>query len=629
MRFTENPLVPRNPGGKLFAVVLGRISTEHQDIENIDASYRYVQDHLNQMYDGPIEIRFLGEQASGMRTDRETIREAEDLVGSRVVDLVIAEDLSRIYRNPRHQYNFVQDAVDAGTRVICIGDNLDTEDENWEITLGAAALRHGLFIPDTRRRIRRTAKHSFEKGGMVQQVKFGYRKLTAEEADSGEFGTKGLRIAKLADYTPIIRAMRERVMRTSNFESVSDWLVEEGVPPGPNVRNERWTGKLVADLLRDPILSGTRRFRQMLYKPIFETGKHRREKNPEPETKEYPELAHMTRNEQEAMWAVTGGPDDWEGGQPVNPHPRSGVARSRSLWPGQSAICGACGGEMWLMGKFLKCENSLKRHGKTCWNHVQVNVDLVRDRMIDWLLTWFDANPELREIFVDSAWHAIRRLNSRKVDSTAADNRALASLQKQAKNMTKAIADGGQLTTLLEQLKITESRIKDLQKNVVRREESVELDCQFTSKEDVEDHVDVALRCVAASSFEFADLMRRFFPEFVIRPVQALDTGLVRPRGQLRFQLPDDAGGESDDHDRHWIELDFFESPKHIAIVVQCTSLKTENPKLSLRKIAEQLVVSYMTIKRALKYGRLMQENGVTDPYRPLFEHPDNASRWR
>jgi len=115
MRFTEKPLVPRNPGGKLFVVMLGRISTEHQDIENIDASYRYVQDHLNQMYDGPIEIRFLGEQASGMRTDRETIREAEDLVRSRIVDLVIAEDLSRIYRNPRHQYNFVQDAVDAGT----------------------------------------------------------------------------------------------------------------------------------------------------------------------------------------------------------------------------------------------------------------------------------------------------------------------------------------------------------------------------------------------------------------------------------------------------------------------------------------------------------------------------------
>lgn len=40
MRFSEKPLVPRNPDGKLFVVLIGRISTERQDIENIDASCR-------------------------------------------------------------------------------------------------------------------------------------------------------------------------------------------------------------------------------------------------------------------------------------------------------------------------------------------------------------------------------------------------------------------------------------------------------------------------------------------------------------------------------------------------------------------------------------------------------------
>ena len=105
---------------------------------------------------------------------------------------MIAEDLARIYRNPRHQYRFVQDCVDQGTRVICVGDNLDTADENWEITMGAAALRHGLHIPDTRRRVRRTATHSFHKGGMVQKIRYGYRRLSAEEAASAQFGLKGL-----------------------------------------------------------------------------------------------------------------------------------------------------------------------------------------------------------------------------------------------------------------------------------------------------------------------------------------------------------------------------------------------------------------------------------------------------
>ena len=181
MQTTNIPLVPKDPSVGLNVLVIGRISTVHQDVENIEASYRYVQDYLQKIYGGPMNIRLLGEQASGMLTDRATIREAESLVAGGKIDLVIAEDLARIYRNPRYQYDFVQNAVDTRTRVICIGDNLDTADENWEITMGAASLRHGLHIPDTRRRVRRTATHAFHKGGMVQKVKYGYRKLRSRK----------------------------------------------------------------------------------------------------------------------------------------------------------------------------------------------------------------------------------------------------------------------------------------------------------------------------------------------------------------------------------------------------------------------------------------------------------------
>ncbi len=122
MPMVATPLVPKNPAGPLNVVAMGRISTVHQDIDNIEASHRYIQDYLSHIYKGPMQVTLLGEQASGMLTDRATIREAEDLVASGKVDLMIAEDLARIYRNPRHQYSFVQDCVDQGTRVICVGD---------------------------------------------------------------------------------------------------------------------------------------------------------------------------------------------------------------------------------------------------------------------------------------------------------------------------------------------------------------------------------------------------------------------------------------------------------------------------------------------------------------------------
>ena len=80
MPITCAPLEPKDPTGPLNVVAMGRISTVHQDIENIEASHRYIQDYLGHVYQGPMQITLLGEQASGMLTDRATIREAEELV---------------------------------------------------------------------------------------------------------------------------------------------------------------------------------------------------------------------------------------------------------------------------------------------------------------------------------------------------------------------------------------------------------------------------------------------------------------------------------------------------------------------------------------------------------------------
>lgn len=180
------PLTPKVVGGPLRVIIVGRISTIHQPETNIQASYRYVEEYMARCYQGPLEIRHLGERASGMVAERQTIMEAMELIASGEWNLVIAEDLSRIFRNPRYQYMFVQDAVDAETRVICIADNLDTADEHWETMMGVACVRHGSVIPDTRRRVKRTATDSFHNGGIVQKVKFGYRKLNKEGAASGQ-----------------------------------------------------------------------------------------------------------------------------------------------------------------------------------------------------------------------------------------------------------------------------------------------------------------------------------------------------------------------------------------------------------------------------------------------------------
>ncbi|MEI8196729.1 MAG: recombinase family protein, partial [Phycisphaerae bacterium] len=388
-------LIPKDPGGPLHVMMIGRISTPQQHLSNIEASYTYARGTLVGKWDGPIEIKAFGEQASGLKVDRVTIKQAYEQINAGWPDVVLLEDMSRAYRNPRFLIAFVQDCADADIRVIAPGDNLDTADENWEVTLGAAALRHGLFIPDTRRRVRRTATSSFHKGGMVLRVRFGYRRLTKEEAATGKFGPPGLRLAKDQEQGIAIRHILEWIIRDKpQLDEVVKWLTEQGLPTGPYVKSGKWRVPALRDLLKDPILYGLRRFRNLAYKCIFNSGDYLREKNPTPEKEDFPALAHMTKAEwdelQTALKAMGNGYQI-----PAGPEsPRYRVARSKSILPLQWATCACCGDFMYLAGdNVIKCQNSLHCNGNTCWNHVQVACPLFREKVVDLLLAQVTGCP--------------------------------------------------------------------------------------------------------------------------------------------------------------------------------------------------------------------------------------------
>ena len=623
-------LKPKDAGGVLMVLIIGRISTEHQNIENIEASYRYAEHFLQQLYQGPAEVKLLGEQASGMLTSRASIREAEQLVAAGKVDLVISEDLSRIYRNPRHQYDFVQNAVDAGTRVICIGDNLDTADENWEVMMGAAALRHGLFIPDTRRRVRRTATNSFHQGGMVGKVQFGYRKLTKDEAASGRFGPKGVRLTKLAECTPLIRDMRDRFLAGASYAAIADRLNVDGVATGPYAARGHWTGKLIETLLRNPILSGRRTFRNTIYEPIFRTGEHRRRKNDSPETHVVPELAHLTPEEQEELWRAMDGRAAAFGAGSERPQKRRNIPRSRSIWPGQAAVCAICGGLFHYAGAHLRCQNSLPRSSKKCWNHVQMNAELTRRRVIAWLTSRCESCSPLRPALVRVALEHWQRLHCPRPGAGKSLEREISSLETQSANLAKAISLGGELDVLVRALTAVNDSIRAARERQADQTAEGAEATPTMSPEYVEDHLEEVIDQLARESFEFGDFLRMLFPSFTVSPVQALDTPQVQPRGKLRFKanaIPglDDADGMAQDFE---LVVDLFEPPQRIRYLDTIIRAKKATPKSTLRTIAGALGTSYMTVKRALSYAKLMEQQRLAEPYRELHECPEVGSRW-
>ena len=143
------------------------------------------------------------------------------------------------------------------------------------------------------------------------------------------------------------------------------------------------------------------------------------------------------------------------------------------------------------------------------------------------------------------------------------------------------------------------------------------------SKREIEQSLGKALVQLAASSFEFAAILRGIFPQFVIQPVQAIDSGQIRPRAKLTF-LPaailEGSGVNCEGHgnDNLSVTLDLFQPPVHIAQLRRCLAARETHPGLSFKGIAAMLGISHMTVKRAFNYARLMQKAGASEPYREV-----------
>jgi DNA invertase Pin-like site-specific DNA recombinase len=180
----SKPLVPKKPDGILRVIPPGRISKETQDKASIVSQQEDAASWLGRNYTKPTKMIPLGEQTSGWLANRQTMLEAQSIIIAGNCDLVLVGELREIYRNPEFQWSFVYECLDNRTRFISIWDGVDTDLENWEIAMHIALLRHGMTVPEARRRVRRKATHTFGQGGMVMKVKFGYRKLTKEEASS-------------------------------------------------------------------------------------------------------------------------------------------------------------------------------------------------------------------------------------------------------------------------------------------------------------------------------------------------------------------------------------------------------------------------------------------------------------
>ena len=170
----DPPLVPRR-GRTLHVLGICRISTDHQDPRSLADQEALLRRFVQEHYDGPAQWTIIASRGSGEYLDSKELAQAVELIESRTLDLVIAEDLGRLCRRVK-AYEICETAQDSGTRLIAINDHVDTAREDWRLGALFSVFRHESYTRDTGKRIRRSLRNRFVQGGVVQSVIYGYIK---------------------------------------------------------------------------------------------------------------------------------------------------------------------------------------------------------------------------------------------------------------------------------------------------------------------------------------------------------------------------------------------------------------------------------------------------------------------
>lgn len=626
-----NQIQPRN-GHTLMIGIVARISgcTNQKEL-SLEDQEDHGKEVVAEMYQGPAEYRVIATKGKGERLDRPELDEIERWLRSRELDLLVMEDIGRMVRGAE-AVRLCGIGVDHGTRVIAPHDFIDTVNENWEEDVMEACKEHVGHNRHTSRRLKHKLMNRFIKlGGATALEIFGFVK--PEGAKTYDEWKKESSVQAI--YDEWLRILRE----TLNCSAVADWLNQESIPPGKYARREKWDGKMVRRITRNPLLKGLpgRGFKHTV--KHHETGRRVAVPNPRgPHFKECPHLAFWPAADFDDINARLEARNKGFGRKRVNGEdPLARVPRKRTRFPGQFAKCWYCGRQyMWGgngVNENLMCKGPREWH---CWNSIGFNGALAAKRVATAITTelhrldGFDA--QMRGLIQEAA-------AAGPVDLAERWERLLRSEEKTARenrNLAAAIAEYGPQPSFQE--KLNELKAADRALGIERRElenlrnRSLELP---RSTADLRRTVEEKFAALAMDCPDFGDLMRHLVVDFYVFLVRLCDGGHLLPRAKVRLNL---AGMLADV--RHVpgltellgreLTLDLFDlPPQRERIRIEAVNLA--NQGFEQREIAKHLSesVTQTAVFNALALDRTMRGMGLTSPYLLVMEPPPDYLKLR
>ena len=423
----------------------------------------------------------------------------------------------------------------------------------------------------------------------------------------------------------------------ASFAEVADWLNENGVSPGPYCRSAQWDGPMVGRVTRNPILKGVRERNNKMSQRVNRTGRRRSVNAPPEELPErhcsnlafiepdrYDRVVRLLRLRNSKYRRHT------ENGQ----DPRANISKKRTRWPGQHVYCGVCG-RLYVYGGHgqkdrLMCSGAREHK---CWNGVTFDGPDACRRMSSAVYEAIGTLPAFEPEFLAMLQEELSQTDARRTGEMHTVEVEQQRNQREINNIVAAIREHGAGGVLLDELGRLEQQKDTLSLRYGELQVAPDETLEIPPIDVVKQMAREEFARLSVESPEFARLMRQLLPSIHVFPFRLCDGGALVLRASVTFTaaplVPRQAAALNGLRERVTRQLcvDLFTPPQREEFRERVVQMRSVGRKEY--EVAAELRITKTAAQRAAALQRRMDATGITDPWLPVVEPPEDTDRFR
>jgi len=233
-------------------IIYTRYSSELQSSKSCEDQERQIREGLDKMgIDHRNAVVIKDEAESGTKSSRPGFQQVDALMKSGQISILVVDDQSRLTRGA-NALSFIEDLRFNGARFLSLGDNIDTDQENWRVMVQVMGIHNSTTIQELGRRVKRGQVGRLLRGLTTGDYPLGYESyfVNPEEILQTRRGPKPEKNIRVLE--PIVKCIRqvfEWFHEGRSINEIARRLTKQKVPRGPRAKHGLWDRHQVRRML--------------------------------------------------------------------------------------------------------------------------------------------------------------------------------------------------------------------------------------------------------------------------------------------------------------------------------------------------------------------------------------------